>query len=231
MRFASIAAHTVFLPPLRNRRPTVLDLGANQGEFSLWAATTLNARVYAVEALPELASALAADSRLSVLQAAVGGETGNATIFRSPTRCASASLNHPDPEYAVDVAAVTLEDLCGTWNLRQVDLVKVDIEGSELPMLQTAPDWMLQSFGQITCEFHDFIDRSHRPAIRMICARMTDLGFLVIPMAATTYGDTLFINRKCLRAPMLTRLECLAYKYRAAAGRLCRKVLGRGPRR
>jgi len=225
-RFASIAAHTVFLPPLRDRRPQVLDLGANQGEFATWAAETLNAEVYAVEALPELAASLAANPRFTTLHAAVGGQPGTTLIFRSPTRCASACLNDRNPANGVAVPAVTLGELLERWELHHVDLVKIDVEGSELAILQTTPASVLQSIGQITCEFHDFIDATHRPTIRLICDRMKALGFIVVPMAATTYGDTLFINRKLLRAPLLLRLECVIYKYRAAAGRFIQKILG-----
>lgn len=223
MRFANISAHSVYLPPLQAGQPTVLDLGANEGEFCTWAATALSAKAYAVEALPELAAKLATNPLVQVAHAAVAGESGTTTIFRSHARCASAVLNARDSNNAVEVPAVTLEDLCDRWQLRAVDLVKIDIEGSELSILQTSPPTLLQSIGQITCEFHDFIDPSHRPAIRLICNRLEGLGFIVIPMAITTYGDTLFINRSRLSAPMITRLECVAYKYGAAARRLCRR--------
>jgi FkbM family methyltransferase len=223
MRLTTVSGHTVYLPLLRGRGPTVLDLGGNRGAFSSWAATALEAKVHVVEALPELAEALSSDSRLTVMHAAVGPETGTTTIFRSPDRCASVSLNAREPANAVLIPAVTLEDLCRQWSLADLDLLKMDIEGSELDVLEKAPIHLLQSVGQITCEFHDFIDASHLPAIRRICERMKAAGFLVFPIAMTTYGDTLFINRNRLGFPALTAVECMAYKYWAAMRRLLRR--------
>jgi len=223
MLFVTVSGHTVYLPVLRGKRPTVLDLGGNQGAFSSWAAGSLNANVYVVEALPELAEALSKDVRLTVMHAAVGAETGTATIFRSPDRCASVSLNAREPANAVVIPAITLEDLFRKWNLVELDVLKMDIEGSELDVLEKTPIGLLQSVGQITCEFHDFIDASHLPAIRRICDRLKSAGFLAIPIAMTTYGDTLFINRNRLASPALTTIGCMAYKYFSAMKRFLRR--------
>jgi hypothetical protein len=48
-------------------------------------------------------------------------------------------------------------------------------------------------------------------------------GFLAIPIAMTTYGDTLFINRNRLASPALTTIGCMAYKYLSAMKRFLRR--------
>jgi FkbM family methyltransferase len=224
MHFANVSGHTIYLPILPCKNPVVLDLGGNNGAFADWALNTFAAKVYAVEALPELAEALSRDTRLTVMHAAVGSQTGTTTIFRSPNRCASVHLNERDTANAVDIPAISFEDLCRRWKLDQLDLVKIDIEGSELDLLEKTPIAILKSIGQITVEFHDFMEKSHRPAIRRICRRLEDAGFLMVPMAVTTYGDTLFINRSRLAVPALTYCECLVHKYSAAGGRLLRRL-------
>lgn len=223
MRFVTVSGHTVFLPLLKSKRPTIVDLGGNRGAFSGWAASELDAKVYVVEALPELAEALAHDSRLTVMHAAVGAETGMTTIFRSPDRCASVSLNAREPANAVEIPAISLENVLNRWSLTDLDLLKIDIEGSELEVFEKTPIALFQSVGQITCEFHDFMDATHRPAIRRICQRLRSAGFLVLPVAITTYGDTLFINRNRLACPPLTALECMCYKYFAGLKRFLRR--------
>lgn len=225
MRFKNISGHTIYLPILPRRNAIVLDLGANHGVFADWASSNLSGKVYAVEALPELAEALSHDTRLTVMHAAVGSQTGTTTIFRSPNRCASVHLNGRDTANAVDIPAISLEELLQAWKLDQLDLVKIDIEGSELDLLEKTPLEILKSIGQITCEFHDFMEKSHRPAIRRICRRLEEAGFLMFSMAVTTYGDTLFINRSRLEAPALTYCECLVQKYSAAGGRLFRRLM------
>lgn len=228
MRFVTIAGHTVFLPPLKKQdQPTVLDLGANEGEFSTWAVGSLGAQAYAVEALPELASKLSQLSRVTSLQAAVGSNRGLTRIYRpsAPNRCASLVLNSPSEDRAIDVPAVTLADLSDRWALSKIDLIKLDVEGAELDILREAPAGLLQRVGQITCEFHDFIDASHKPSIRTVCKRLSRLGFIVVPMAMTTYGDTLFLNRRVLKHPCMTLIECHWFRHFAAARRLSHRLL------
>ena len=223
-RYAKISEHSVYLPAVRPKLPCVLDLGANKGAFSNWAADYLAAKVYVVEALPELAERLRADSRFSVLQAAVCGGSGTTVIYRSPNRCASLTLNPNNKTTAISVPAVTLENVFNHWGLREVDLVKMDIEGSELDVLSTCSMNLLKSITQITCEFHDFVDVSHRPRIREICQRLAAAGFACIPMATTTWGDTVFLNKARLDNSRLAQVEMYAHKLISGARRALSRV-------
>lgn len=211
-RYIKVSEHSVYLPAISRESPSVVDLGANEGTFSIWAADALNANVYAVEALPELASQLAADSRIRVLHAAASGASGIQQIYRAVGRCASATLNPMDTTNAVTVSAVTLDDIRDRFGLDEIDLVKIDIEGSELDVLSQCSVQCLQSITQITCEFHDFLDISHRPRIRSVCRRLSAAGFFCVPMAKTTWGDTVFLNRAKLDDPRIVQAEMWGYK-------------------
>jgi len=206
-RYIKVSEHSVYLPAVRITAPSVVDLGANEGAFSIWAADQLRASVFAIEALPELAERLSADPRICVLHAAAAAESGTQQIYRATGRCASASLNPRDSQNAVTVLSVTLEDICNKFGLSEIDLLKIDIEGSELEVLAQCSVGCLKSITQITCEFHDFLDISHRPRIRSICRRLIECGFFCVPMATTTWGDTVFLNKAKLAHPRLAEAE------------------------
>jgi FkbM family methyltransferase len=223
-RYVKIAEHSVYLPAIRAESPCVLDLGANTGSFSHWAADFLAAKVYAVEALPELAQRLCSDSRINVLHAAVCGSSGTVLIYRSNDRCASLSLNPPERQHEVSVPAVTLEEICNQWGLDDIDLVKIDIEGSEIDVLSQCSMDRLKTITQITCEFHDFVDASQRPKIRSICERLASAGFACVPMATTTWGDTVFLNTSKIAHARLAQAEMYSHKLVSGARRAVAKA-------
>ena len=60
-----------------------------------------------------------------------------------------------------------------------VDLVKVDVEGAEMGMLQNANASDLASCGQLTVEFHDKRPPLTRSDIDRVCERMRSEGYLL----------------------------------------------------
>ena len=67
------------------------------------------------------------------------------------------------------------------FGLQRVDVLKLDIEGAEFQVLSESPAHVLQSIGQITVEFHDFLpawrDAKHMAGVRQ---RLQSLGFLAV---------------------------------------------------
>ena len=70
------------------------------------------------------------------------------------------------------MGAITLAALLDKHGLDRATLVKVDIEGAELPMLESTSLQTLQRVDQFTLEFHDFVapsqaDDVHRAKQRL----------------------------------------------------------------
>ncbi|HEX2078825.1 MAG TPA: FkbM family methyltransferase [Longimicrobium sp.] len=139
------------------RARCVVDVGANWGAFSLFAAERAPAaRVFAVEPHPEehprLVRNLAANGvggRVTAWPLAVAGEAGTRWIDADPAHPGPSRGIHPagapPPPASVPVQAVTLAELLdrarAAAGVERIDLVKMDVEGAEHEILpHLAPD-------------------------------------------------------------------------------------------
>jgi FkbM family methyltransferase len=115
-----------------------VDIGANAGIYSLWAAD-LGSSVVSVEPNPEARSALAENAALNgyvfeVIPAALSSEPG---VMRFTDQLGP--KNHLKPNdfpRGVEVDVRTLDEVLGD---RTADGVKIDVEGAERLVLEGAP--------------------------------------------------------------------------------------------
>jgi hypothetical protein len=90
-----------------------------------------------------------------------------------------------------------------------VDLLKLDIEGAEFEVIESTPDSILRSIGQITVEFHDFQPRfAGRGLFERARRRLVNLGFACCLMSFRSNGDVLFLNSEQLRLRAGRRFYC-----------------------
>lgn len=136
----------------------VVDLGANVGSFTIWAALR-GAVVLAVEPhagnVAQLRVNLAragVESQVTVLEAAIGQREGYCRLACYPE--ADESLG----TYAVagrgPVEMWTLERLLEPYPF--VDVLKADIEGAEYSVFPSAPPSVLARIGYATMEVHSW---------------------------------------------------------------------------
>src|SRR5579875_2291021 len=125
-----------------------LDIGANVGLFTLVAATRVGCRghVYAFEPSPREAQRLHANialnglSNVTVNQVAVTDTTGVANFAVCDDNFgvfnAVEAVNHPSAQghvaEMIEVTATSLDAYIEQQQLLSIDLVKIDVEGSEL---------------------------------------------------------------------------------------------------
>jgi FkbM family methyltransferase len=202
--------HT-YVPTCLGPNSTVLDLGANKGEFSHGMISRYQCRVYAVEPLSSLRKEIVQSPRLSLVPFAVGGRNERSQLHVFGTRCASMlrRLDEEATESEEIVDVLDFKSLLGHLNLDRIDLVKIDIEGAELEMFASASDADLARCTQITVEFHDFIYPEQGPQVESIKRRMRALGFWVINFSLDN-TDVLFLNAATSRTG---RLKYLGLKY------------------
>lgn len=210
MRPECVCLHHAFLD-LLGPGSTVLDLGAYEGEFSREVSERTGARAVAVEASPAMFEATFTSPRVRKVNLAVGDRQGHVALFvgRDPLGTSVYSDHPAAGDDAVDVPMTTLPALIDDYCDSTVDLLKVNIEGAEIPMFRACDDRTLQGIGQITIQFHDFIPELDMAAdVASVKGRLRRLGFGEILFKAPN-KDVLFVN---LGAGVLGRGRFLAEK-------------------
>jgi FkbM family methyltransferase len=200
---AVVHGHTVAVGALPDGA-TVLDLGAHRGAFSHEMAERWGCRCFAVEPVAELLEQAPRHPRIHPHRGAVAARTGPVT-FHLADNPEAGSL---DPRLAAlggardarTVEARSLADWCRHCGLDRVDVVKLDVEGAELPVLEGAPEDLLARIGQITVEFHDFLPgfSDHR-RLAQVKRRLAQSGFrgFVASRPRGDHGDVLFLGHPC----------------------------------
>ena len=158
--------------------PRILDCGANVGIASLYFKRRYpRARITAFEADPNLAAMcrrnLQANSAsdVDVQASAVWIENGRIEfVAEGSDSGAIASLDPSAAGQRIAVPAVRLRD----WLDEPIDLLKLDIEGAELAVLQDCRD-VLHQVRNVTIDLHEF-DPAHRQT-GDVFRLLTDAGF------------------------------------------------------
>ena len=193
---------------------TVVDLGANRGEFLAKVKKTFGCtNLVAVEPNPELFKALAERSDLIAINAAVSGTRGEASFSIDPNDLASRVVEDDAGPDMVTVELITLDDVFTRAGVTKVDLLKVDIEGQEIPMLDAVSDEALRNIAQITIEFHDFCGLVQAQEVRRTLARLESLGFYAARMSRIGHQDTWLMNTKHRPVGLGMRAKITLLKY------------------
>ncbi len=77
-----------------------------------------------------------------------------------------------------------------------ISLIKMDIEGAEVEVLDSLTDELLVSIPQLSVEFHDFCGITPVDTVSRIVTRLQTLDFFYLRMSGVGHQDTLFVNRR-----------------------------------
>ncbi|MDX6689288.1 MAG: hypothetical protein QOG15_745 [Solirubrobacteraceae bacterium] len=150
-------------------RPTVVDIGANIGVFSVWAARRLGAfRIVALEPSPVMAKELLlnlARNRIQgacVLQVAVGGGRRDAVLYRRGAEVMNTLFQGDRYGSAFTaghtVRVITLDDVFELYDIDCCDLLKLDCEGAEYEILYGCSARTLGRIRHLVLEYHEGLD-------------------------------------------------------------------------
>jgi len=221
---AVVENHT-FLPGYFRERPVVLDFGLNQGNFAMTVISRYGARVLGAEPSSELFAALPRNPMLSAQNVAIGGSDGPALLGLYRERCASLCAGANDASNGAETVMVwSLRTFLERTGVETVDLLKVDIEGAECDLLESALSDDLLRCGQITVEFHDFMIAALGPRVEAAKLRVASAGFHRINFSLNN-GDVLFVRRDLMPAAGALFLKG-PVKYAMGAARRTGRLLG-----
>lgn len=228
-RVARFAGHSFLAAPI-TADSVVIDLGVNHGEFATSIIERFGCRVVGVEPVAELRRVVPPDPRLTVEPLAITGDGRPVTLFVNHTTCATIDTNLTQSGApSVAVQSTTLAELLDRHHIEQAALIKVDIEGAELEMIEAADDATLRRADQMTIEFHEFLDPRLAAPTRRARQRMRAAGFAELAMSRDT-SDVLFVNSQRLAFGPARRAALAAgHKYPQGIGRYVGRRLSRRP--
>ena len=131
---------------------TVLDVGANQGVYTLVAAKAagVQGHVYAFEPAPSEVGKLRLNLRLNrlhnvtVVESAVAGSDGTTTFHAAaPMKGGFSGIKRPSAKLGIlteviTVPVTTIDTFVRNHEIETVDFMKVDVEGAEMELLTGA---------------------------------------------------------------------------------------------
>lgn len=184
---------------------TVVDIGANIGVFTLFAARqNTGGLTIACEPVPAAYDLLRRNLELNGIKnvhthrTGVLDHTGKDTIWLHPTNFGANTifrnrLQVPNPE-ATSVDFVPLETLLETEDTAEVDLLKLDCEGSEYRIFQACSDATLSRIRRVVFEYHTVPESPG--ALPRLVQRLTRVGYSVSEESlGPTYGLVWAIRR------------------------------------
>lgn len=142
---------------------TIVDIGANRGYFSLFAAQNLpNARIYAIEPFATTFQILSKnihanhfESRIEPLSFAVSLENGHSPFYIGEDLLDNSLLKIvSDKPDTVLVETRSLVSFMDSYSMTHIDMLKMNCEGSEYDILMNTPQTYLQRIHHIRLEYH-----------------------------------------------------------------------------
>ena len=153
---------------------TIVDIGAAIGEFTIFAALrAAQGQVLAFEPNPRSFSLLQENLRLNGIQnvravnAGVWSQAGTMTLDDATDEPLQAQTQFSETacENAESIPVITLEQIRKEFTPQGIDLLKLDCEGAEYPILLSAKPETLNAVSRIVMEYHDLDARQNHGAL------------------------------------------------------------------
>ncbi|MDR0569419.1 MAG: FkbM family methyltransferase [Spirochaetaceae bacterium] len=124
----------------------------------------------------------------------IGSQKGKETMYLPKSYGVSFTVYDWDisNQATIEVEMETINGFMKTNGHTFVDILKLDIEGSEFSVLKTM-DFTEVSFGQILIEFHDRFIKNGKDALTAIIARLQENGYYCF--AVSSFNEYGFVNK------------------------------------
>jgi FkbM family methyltransferase len=197
MSIEIIETHSI-LPDLVRRGGVVVDCGAHLGSFSMEMIRRFACRCYAFEASPLVFSRMAKHSNLISRNIAICDDERTAALALdndiTRNRIVDMQLR---TESIVQVDCRHLGRLICELGITDIEVLKMDIEGAELEVIDSLDDNFFCNIGQITIEFHDFLGYAVIEEVVERIERLVGIGFWELYWSRRrNTGDVLLVNRR-----------------------------------
>jgi FkbM family methyltransferase len=199
MKKDTIRGHT-FIPSYLTNDSYILDLGSHKGEFSLELAKKYDyKKIITIEANPELVKITRKNTSsvrdIIVIEGMISSSTNSSSDFYINSNLPEASsaineiadeqwwfteeTNNIDykPIKRILVSNYNLHDLIKKYEINEIGLIKMDVEGSEWDILNNFDENLAKKVKQISVEFHDFYGKKYREKSASVIHHLKQLGY------------------------------------------------------
>jgi len=142
----------------------IVDIGANKGYFSIYAATNINNKIFSYEPIVSTFEkfkdniAINNNTNISPYNFGVAGKKSLREFNTSSDKTITSSMVFTSGGEVEKVQCITLADVFIDNGLHYIDLLKVDCEGAEFEILYTTEAEFLSKIGLIRMEYHNFVE-------------------------------------------------------------------------
>jgi FkbM family methyltransferase len=165
---------------------TIIDIGGGIGDYTIFAAKAFpRNRVFAFEPTPNSFALLQENLRLNgvqnvqAFQEAIWSQPGQLVMDAAvgePGQFISRKVDRPRQNGEMVVPSVSLDQVFARLDMPSCDLMKMDCEGAEYPILFNASPESLRSIRRLVMEYHDNVSEyTHRDLAKFLA----DQGFSV----------------------------------------------------
>jgi FkbM family methyltransferase len=148
-----------------SKRPTIIDVGANAGFFTLFIASRFpEARIFSFEPIENNFKQLRRnrdlneDCHIAISPKAVFGHSGEISLSFNPNdgfTTAATVLGESDEGHSkTKVPCITLSEIFEKHHIDRCEILKMDCEGSEYSILYNCPSDYLNRIAQMAIEVH-----------------------------------------------------------------------------
>ncbi len=178
----------------------IIDLGANEGFYTLKIKEILpRSKIIAVEPNPTAFKILRKNieanklKNIEILKRAVTSKTGKIVyeIVKGRTTVSATKVYEKyRKKYELKrifVDSIILEKLCKDFGINKIDLLKIDVEGSELDILKSSKN-ILSNVEKVVVEYHK-AQKTEKPVIELMVKNNFRVAFID---RKKYYGDIYF---------------------------------------
>lgn len=215
-KFTDRKVYDYYLSPSSEVR-TIFDVGANVGQTAhAFSAAFPDAHIYSFEPFQAVYQQLVASTRglrnVQCLQLALGNEPGTviASVDPGDSRTSSlvqenqAALRDAGRSHAERIAVGTGVQFCAQQGITRVDILKIDVEGFELQVLDGFGDMLGPRVRAILTEFCLFEHQGRLTSLLAQCQRLGSHGYDLMSVyeirheadGSFHYGNALFVQRE-----------------------------------
>jgi len=184
---------------------SVIDVGAHIGYYSLMAAHRLRqigaGLVFAFEPHPINFADLQRNQQLNnmsnliLIQKAAADQTTQMRLFSSPLSGAHSLRQFPFHNDSYEIECTTLDDFMDTHKEAKIGLIKLDVEGAELPALRGAQRLIERDKPYIMYEEDEDRDRAFGYEIKDLRSFLESLGYKIYLVQDRHVNNALAIPR------------------------------------